>query len=193
MTISSPPRRPGFTLVEMLVSLTIVLLLTAIVYVALAPVRAKASETRCISNLRQIGAAIQMYRQDYGGQDPPEALTKTKGYGLPPSITDLKPYLTSFDLLKCQSAYFSEGVAHPLVSYQVVPIEGENPRHPNMPRFSQIVAKYGEETPLLLDPHHGNRFRPVTPKPRVAPVLVLNLNGQVRRRVVPVDASCWEW
>jgi prepilin-type N-terminal cleavage/methylation domain-containing protein len=84
--------RAGFTLVETMVCCLIVSLLLGLVYAGLAPAREKARETTCLSNLHQIGKAIQMYRQDYGGGEPPTALTREQ-LGLPPHPTRLLPYL----------------------------------------------------------------------------------------------------
>ena len=63
-------RRRAFTLVELLVVIAIVALLAAILFPVFATVRGKARQTVCISNLRQIGLAVQMYAQDYDGIFP---------------------------------------------------------------------------------------------------------------------------
>ncbi len=54
----------GFTLVEVLFALSIVALLSALVFPAFAAARGKARQTTCTSNLRQIGMAFAMYAQD---------------------------------------------------------------------------------------------------------------------------------
>ena len=56
---------PAFTLIELLVVVAIISVLAAILFPVFAQARAKARQTTCLSNLRQLGMAWQMYAQDY--------------------------------------------------------------------------------------------------------------------------------
>jgi prepilin-type N-terminal cleavage/methylation domain-containing protein/prepilin-type processing-associated H-X9-DG protein len=60
-----PHRREGFTLIELLVVIAIIAILAALLFPVMASARAKARQTTCTSNLRQIGLAIGMYRDDW--------------------------------------------------------------------------------------------------------------------------------
>lgn len=55
----------GFTLIELLVVISIISLLSSIVLAALNDARAKARDSRRISDLRQIHTALQLYLQDH--------------------------------------------------------------------------------------------------------------------------------
>ena len=57
--------KKGFTLIELLVVIAIIAILAAILFPVFAQAREKARQTSCLSNLKQIGTAIQLYVDDY--------------------------------------------------------------------------------------------------------------------------------
>jgi len=59
------PRGLAFTLIELLVVIAILAVLAAILLPVFARARDRARQAACQSNLRQIGIAMAMYRQDY--------------------------------------------------------------------------------------------------------------------------------
>jgi prepilin-type N-terminal cleavage/methylation domain-containing protein/prepilin-type processing-associated H-X9-DG protein len=59
--------RRGFTLIELLVVIAIIAILAAILFPVFARARAKARQSSCLSNLKQIGMAALQYGQDYDG------------------------------------------------------------------------------------------------------------------------------
>jgi len=89
--------RPGFTLVELLVVVSIISLLAALLLPALAKARDSGRKAVCISNLRQIGVAIHVYADDHHGVIPygpkaPPFITPSSLYpstGAPTSLISL--------------------------------------------------------------------------------------------------------
>ena len=60
------PNRPhAFTLIELLVVIAIIAILAAILFPVFAQARERARQTACLSNMKQIGMAVQMYSSDY--------------------------------------------------------------------------------------------------------------------------------
>ncbi|RMG07690.1 MAG: prepilin-type N-terminal cleavage/methylation domain-containing protein [Acidobacteria bacterium] len=82
MIVKKLLRIRGLTLVELLIVLTIVALLAGIIWAVLQPARDRALQTTCASKLRQIWLALETYRQDYRGIDPPAAKNPIEA-GLP--------------------------------------------------------------------------------------------------------------
>jgi len=64
------PGYRGFTLIELIVVTGIIALLAAFLFPVFATARHKAAAVQCVSNLRQIGQAIEMYTMDYDSLFP---------------------------------------------------------------------------------------------------------------------------
>lgn len=63
-------KNTGFTLIELLVVIAIIAVLAAILFPVFEQAREKARQTVCLSNMRQMGLATQMYAQDYDERLP---------------------------------------------------------------------------------------------------------------------------
>lgn len=182
--------REGFSLVELLSVLGIVAALMAILMPVYLNTRRAAIRTVCISNLRQIGIAVRMYREDY--QELPPYLSAIHTY-----LGDGRVFVCPADALQGQHAvadtlgdslrlegnfYLPTGVSYTYVPnwgiarllgwWQAGPPYGE--------------GKWGELTPLSeCHWHWAKQFHPRWQTDRITGargwVLILTLNGAVRR------------
>ncbi len=84
---SASPSPRAFTLLELLVVMAIIALLAALMLPSLASAREKGWQAACLSNLHQMGLAIQAYASDNDGKIPygPKAPPFTSPFDLYPS------------------------------------------------------------------------------------------------------------
>lgn len=84
---SSRLRTRGFTLIELLIVISIIAVLSAILFPVFARARENARRSSCISNLHQIGLAMIMYTQDYDGHLVPQYIKYLPASSKPASYT----------------------------------------------------------------------------------------------------------
>ncbi|MCC2667785.1 MAG: prepilin-type N-terminal cleavage/methylation domain [Armatimonadetes bacterium] len=98
----SRPGRSGFTLIELLVVIAIIAILAAILFPVFAKAREKARQITCGSNLRNLGAAVLMYTQDYDETFPLGAYAVAGGAVMWHDMLD--PYVKNTGIWHCPSS-----------------------------------------------------------------------------------------
>ncbi len=89
----------GFTLIELLVVIAIIAILAAILFPVFAKAREKAEQTSCLSNMKQIALAMNMYCTSWD-QRFPIGYEVGGDWGLA-----LQPYMQNRQILVCPGAY----------------------------------------------------------------------------------------
>lgn len=118
-------KRDGFTLIELLVVVAIIAVLAAILFPVFAQTRAKARQTVCLNNVKQMSLAVMMYVEDWDetffsacnfGQPSPLTTDTVCAFtaGFPISIV---PYVKNTDSFHCPSDT-NVGASGPTISYE---------------------------------------------------------------------------
>jgi prepilin-type N-terminal cleavage/methylation domain-containing protein/prepilin-type processing-associated H-X9-DG protein len=99
----SNTRRRGFTLIELLVVIAIIAILAAMLFPVFARARESARKIQCLSNIKNIATAYQMYLTDYDRMPPNEHRQEVSDWfmnnrcgdanSIGPRMTEANPYL----------------------------------------------------------------------------------------------------
>lgn len=167
---------------------SIVALLAALLSSVYGRVKESARQTNCVSNLKQIGAAVLMYRMDYDGEGrygDPYAM------GLPTSQAFLSPRMIPWSIWRCPNEWHLDARKMPAQAsyYTFIPTA---PDTVPWKRFESATTRFQDRTPLYFDPYHNERagfLSPLTPKLGLA----VTLSGGIVRVYKKGDLSLIDW
>jgi prepilin-type N-terminal cleavage/methylation domain-containing protein/prepilin-type processing-associated H-X9-DG protein len=97
--------KKGFTLLELLIVLTVIIILASLLLPALSKARQRTQSTKCLANLKQLITAVALYAQDYGKYPnitpgaPDQPFTGDGGNGK--LATLLNPFVNNKDVFIC--------------------------------------------------------------------------------------------
>jgi prepilin-type N-terminal cleavage/methylation domain-containing protein len=145
-------RDGGFTLMETLVAIAIVLLIAAILFPVLSEAKRAGIRSESIAHLRQIGVAIELYRTDSDGKfgfehlDPYVESGHIKNRGLLVSRADLFDSGYGHTLSECRDGLRAMETE---TSYEVL----FSTKH-----FFDYVKTVDANAAILVDRTHGSKF-----------------------------------
>ena len=146
-----PRRASGFTLIESLVVISIIVLLFSLLLPVFQAAKWQVKKTRSMSNMRQIHIALMLYCEDYEGGGP-------DGLGLPPSGATLMR-----EESLPMSVFQTGGVPYIAPQYPAVftwmPPAGPTAQE-QLPSWLEHVERTGRNPIVLIDETFNHEYSP---------------------------------
>ncbi len=135
-----PNKARGFTLIELLVVIAIIAILAAILFPVFSKARAKAQQTTCLSNIKQLTLGAMMYASDYDDVLPLPNVTE--GSCRTTWRYFIYPYVKNLQIYRCPShSYRLWGGSHQSIEPW---FDGEPcDRQPTYKGASYVINTYG--------------------------------------------------
>lgn len=173
--------RGGFTILELLVVISIVAILTSLLMPALSKVRDAGGRIHCASNMRQVGCALFEYSEEHRDRMPPLDYT---------GDNNLLPKFGEAMALTDERARFPDGLGRLVIGLTGTYLKDPRilycPCHQGDHPFSKYAPQLTKEAPLnyrqvvYCNYHYRGTMDPVTHKPlprSVLPETVLLVDG----------------
>jgi prepilin-type N-terminal cleavage/methylation domain-containing protein len=159
----------GFSLSEVIVVLTIIVLLGAILLPVIGAAKERAHETSCSENLHNLYLSIAMYREDWGGS----SVGTASEMGFPSPHAYMGLHSPQF---RCADAHFPFSERFP---YFYIAIDSVHVSQHTM-AWKDYVAIQGDQAFLLADLNHNRRDRPYSSPYFTTRALAMNIGGSAK-------------
>lgn len=195
-------RVEAFTILELLIVIAIIGVLAGILLVAFHAARERSKLTVCLSNLKQIGTALNLYRQDYDGADAiPRQEMEYWQLGLP-AFSQFEQFRRQY--VKDDRVFHCPGyfgwidpftyVGLPLqrvTTYQWC-VDSQDMPVPEEQRFAKRVARMADRVVVCICEVHNTPASLDAPSTARKRVNILRLSQQVESKWVPLRSTVME-
>lgn len=130
-------RSAGFTLVELLVVISIIAILASLLLPALARAKIKARSVASLSNLRQLSLGMTLYRDDHDARFPGHSLSAVAGQARVRWADLIYPYMQNVEV------YLSPGLGPEERAFMIKPFAHTAPGGVETPGLTRYYGGYG--------------------------------------------------
>ena len=183
--------KKAFSLVEIIVTVSIIAVLTAIAFPVFLRARESANRAHCVSNLHQLDLDIELYRTDYDGQG---VYGDIYAMGLPPRIAEglgikMGPGLQHLGI--CNGPGRPQGLVPWGFAYKYVPsapglLTGGY-------QWKNYVQSRQDNALLLFDPNHNDPEVPMHSSFTTKYGFGVRLNGSLVTKTKKGDIDDLSW